>query len=694
MTMSTIPSTSYILLLLVLTIYYCIATTHALKLNKLKQGWIARGNQGVGNINEVSSVVHEGNIYSAVTVYASTSYFGEKNLTIPSSVDWTFALVKYSSNGECVWLQSPDFSVTLANSLSTQLLQHDNSLYLFVTVESGAFKVGNTQFTSTGGTSIIKYDTDGNVVWMVSHSASLFELLHTQIVTNDSLLYAVRCKDLSVDSVLKYDVKYTQALVVMRLGFNGTIRWVSGVDFSGSINKKFDVYKTSDDTFYMAALFSDTKMTKKLEVNGVTTNITTSGDDGSSVFVVGFNLSTGIMDFLESPKVGSVDQIQLYVFQSDIYLLGSFSRSTETSIKIIVDNMEYSNSNSEGDTDDIFLVKWKSNGTAVFLKGFGGDDDEYAHGLEVNSDGIFVIAASDSSFTVGTVTVTKSTTLLEDVTNYVVVKYNLDGTFVTAEVFIGGFEEEGYKFIYQTSDNGLLIGTQITDDDKGIVELRKLSNTGSLAWTFNATGMSYAYLAQFAKSTHGDEIYLALSFTTSITLPNDEEVTADSGIVFLTIDSDDGSIVTVSDTISSKSELTMNNLILKEDELYFVVTVGNTAAVNFGDTTLTANPNAYVVLYGIVSSKTEMCFSLVHKCGVCLDYTTCAKCVTNYSFTKDNQCNESVCYGVGALDNQVCSGRGHCFDTDKCCCPHGWAGHICSREKLDDPYYYDTCWKN
>jgi hypothetical protein len=670
--------TSFLLLLVLAVGLICLATYVQSTLNQFKRGWTAVG-EDFGNIETVGSGVdEEGNIYSAVNVSPEKATFGDNCIVNkPPDTDIVFALVKYASDGTCLWVKTANITGTTAYSTSVALYVHSGSIYLFVASYNGDIMIENEMFSGTQNQMVMKYTSDGSLVWIHSHTTGSISFLHSQIVNNDSLIYSMRIVgDLDTDSTLAYNTKYTESTVVIRVGFDGIIKWTKGVDYKKNINWLTNSFKASSDTYYIFSRFSDPQgASTRLEINGVSQSTMFPTGSEANIFIVGFAINNGTTKFTNVPKLTSVRQVKLEVYQNDVYLLGAFEGD-----KLKVGSTEYLNSKSG--TQDIFLIKYSSDGTITYAKVFGGTAEEAISGFSVNQKGVFIVFSSESTFTFEGTSVTAQT---QDTTNYLMVKYKLDGTFVIVHNFTGKSSDDK-EILTPVSDDGFLLKIA----NLNTVSLKKITEAGQLGWEFNASGTQYIKL--ITESAAGDYIYLTMEFKKSLDITGLNTITVtDYGVTFVTLNASNGKAFAMSDLITAKQDVTIGSQVLHNNELVFVATTFQKNELLLGTVPMITNTQSTFLLFGIVSDKTYLCNKRVENCEECSDYDTCTACVTPLRLV-GGMCRLTNCYGVNWTDVNVCSGRGQCTDTDKCCCPHGWAGHICTREKHDDPYYYNQCW--
>jgi len=126
---------------------------------------------------------------------------------------------------------------------------------------------------------------------------------------------------------------------------------------------------------------------------------------------------------------------------------------------------------------DILVVKVDQNGLLIWAKTYGGTDDDWPNSIISTSDGKFTIAGATKSFGAGNI-------------DFIILQIDSNGKLLWAKTY-GGIEEDIPLSILQTSDNGFIVvgdtySFGMGNDDALIV---KINQDGSLSWakTFGGT---------------------------------------------------------------------------------------------------------------------------------------------------------------------------------------------------------------
>lgn len=120
----------------------------------------------------------EGNIYVAGKMSGNTATFG--NITMPITGTNLF-IAKFDNNGDALWVQTAQDHSTFQ---ATNHLVCDSSGNLYMCAfYNNTLTIGNTTYGTEGASSIftLKYDPEGNLLWINSNTASESQILVSDI---------------------------------------------------------------------------------------------------------------------------------------------------------------------------------------------------------------------------------------------------------------------------------------------------------------------------------------------------------------------------------------------------------------------------------------------------------------------------------------------------------------------------------
>jgi hypothetical protein len=680
---------------LLLTSIYC----EQKKFGVLKRAWSTYGVDFGSTEFSSSEIDSDGNVFAFYTINAKTTQIDVNTIvTKPTKLQMMFAVVKYSPSGKVLWYSIPDTSITTARSSSTsQMILKDGKLIVSAAVQAGVLKVQDFNVTSLASSVIvINYDADtGKADWHHYFSCKTQVELSFYSLAGDNIIIGLEAigsssgiYSLLMDGKDVYTVTYKCFVVVSLSLQNGSVKWVQGADYKGEMLVSdvygANFYQATSEVIYVAAGISGSG--SKMIINGNSTSIDCSYGY-NCIVIIGWKLIDGSIKIAKLLGTSDVSSLFLQVYNEEIYILGTFEGD-----KYIANTTEYTNSGDK----DIFLVKYNTVGTLAFAHVLGGTKADEANGLFVNTNGILISGSFLSAVTIGTTSISGGQKVNEYVSmpTIALIKYKLDGTF-------DGIIDSSIALDSSVSiDNDVIVVSDaIIDATTFIISLnvkRVTLETGTIKWNMTLEGIFYSvpHIQQITQSKDGEVLYLGVSFP-GISIPQHGSF-SDKGCVILTVSANDGTIITVSDPIIGTEDMEVKSLVVHGDDLYLSITTTGQPPVTIGtevdNTTVAVSARSVSSVFGVLSNFTDLCLLKVENCVTCSSYTICKSCSPSTKLS-NNQCIALKCYGVKSTDPIVCSGKGHCVDSDKCCCQSGSAGHNCAREKNDEPYYYEYCWK-
>ena len=302
---------------------------------------------------------------------------------------YDFWIVKINSNGDILW--SKTYGGTDGDYPSSIVNTSDGGYVITGYTES--FGAGNYDSL------IIKLNSDGNLSWAKTYGGSDDDQINSIIQTSDGGFIAAGYTE-------SFGVEYGDFLL-MKLNSNGEVVW--GKAYGGSEwDEAISITETSDGGF-------------------IATGITNSFGAGDYDFlIIKFN-STG--DVIWAKTLGGIsDDESNTVIQS-------------TDGNYIISGYTYS---FGAGNYDFIIAKLDSDGNRVWVKTYGGNNEEREYSIIETSDNGFAVVGSTNSFGNGN----------EDC---LIMKLDSGGNLTWAKTF-GEHSIDRKKSIIQTSDGGYLVG--------------------------------------------------------------------------------------------------------------------------------------------------------------------------------------------------------------------------------------------
>ena len=152
---------------------------------------------------------------------------------------------------------------------------------------------------------------------------------------------------------------------------------------------------------------------------------------------------------------------------------------------------------------DIFLMKTGIKGDTLWIRTYGGANNDYGNCVQQTSDGGYIIAGSTGSFGTGGLDV-------------YLIKTDSNGNEMWAHTYGSSYDDEGYS-VQQTADGGYIIAvyTETSGLDMSLEDfiLIKTDSLGKESWTKTYGGSSYDYC--WSVQVCHDGGYTAAGYTNS-----------------------------------------------------------------------------------------------------------------------------------------------------------------------------------
>ena len=349
------------------------------------------------------------------------------------------------------------------------------------TNDGGIVAVGYSYSTDAGFSNkgsadaiIVKYDRDGNQLWVKNFRGSGDDCFYSVVETNDGGIIAVGC---STSTSAGFTNKGGSDAIIVKYDSNGNQQWVK--NFGGSGDDCFySVIETSDKGIIVVGYSDSTNA--GFNNKGYDDAIMVKYDrDGNQLWVKNFGGTNG--DYFTSAieasdggiiavgysnstnagftNKGDVDAIVVkYDNEGNQQWINNFGGSSSDYFHSVIETSDgcivvvgYSNSTNAGFNnkgyDDAIMVKYDRDGNQLWVKNFGGSDDDYLNSvIEISDKGIIAVGYSDS---------TNAGFNNKGYDDAIMVKYDRDGNQLWVKNF-GGSDDDYLNSVIETSDKGIV----------------------------------------------------------------------------------------------------------------------------------------------------------------------------------------------------------------------------------------------
>jgi len=363
-----------------------------------------------------------GNVYVTGTFESATITFGSTTLTASSGNN--FFVAKYDAAGVVQWAKTAT-GVAEGYGITT-----DASGNVLV---SGYFDGMSTTFSGitlinagAGDAFILKYDTDGNIIWGksvggVENTEYVYEIT-TDAANAVYITGRYNSTTLTIGStVLTNQGTSGPDAFIAKLDSSGNVLWADGP--GGNFNDIANSITCDDDAnIYVTGSFSSDTLT----FGAIT--LTGQGTGATSMFVVKYD-SSGTALWANSIESYWGDAFAFDVNSDglNIYVQGEyFGESIEFGSDSLI--------NSASGSSDVFTVKYDSNGNAVWAKTYGGTYNDYSRSIATDTFGnVFTIGHFTSDvFNVSSDTILNNASM-SSLNNSYITKYDSGGAYQWAQ---------------------------------------------------------------------------------------------------------------------------------------------------------------------------------------------------------------------------------------------------------------------
>lgn len=405
--------------------------------------WGILGNSSVGS-NAITKD-NSGNIYITGN-FQGTAIFGSNHITTTGDND--VYLAKYSSEGVLIWVKTAG---SLAGDISLDCVIDGNGDIVITGYYFDSITFGTTRLTNSGSSDvfIVKYDTNGNVIWAKSSGGTSLDISSAIEVDNLGNIYICGYFNNSItfDGISTFTLISAglQEGYLAKFDSNGITQWAKAI--SGSSNQiAKDILVSSTSIFVLGeyenatnfgiscALTSEVSnreiFVAKYSLNGDCQSAIGFGGSGtdlasrlakdanSNIFVCGSifgnstlgpfslssygnsdaffvkmnnNLSILYAKLLGGPSLDIANDISIDG-SGNVFLTGHYTGSMSNGVKTV---------NSNG-TSDVFVSKFTNLGNPIWLQGFGGADFEAGNRL-FSGTSIYVVGIFSQTVNFGNI---------------------------------------------------------------------------------------------------------------------------------------------------------------------------------------------------------------------------------------------------------------------------------------------------
>jgi len=341
-------------------------------------------------------------------------------------------IAKYDSAGNALWAHNVGGNG--GEWISSVATDDSGNVYLAGTFGSASLTIGTTTLSNAGFNDvfIVKYDSNGNVIWARRGGGSNEERVYSIAVDASGNSYITGLFNSLSATFGSYTIVNSNSgstdIYVVKLDRNGNFTWAKQAGGS-SFDHSYSLAVDKSSNIYVTGDFQSPSITFG--------SFTLSNTSGNPIFLVKYD-STGNVIWAKSFAGGfnySVQHNSLSAVNSnDIYMTGNFY-----SASAVFGTYTLTNSNSS--TADFLIAKFDTAGTVLWAKRAGGITDEWGYGVARHPSGdIFITGGfTTSAITFGTSTLIPQNGATDPM---FIVQYDSVGNEICAAGFPSGGDDQ------------------------------------------------------------------------------------------------------------------------------------------------------------------------------------------------------------------------------------------------------------
>jgi len=471
-----------------------------------------------GATNSSYTLTLSGNYYVVVTnTIANNGDGGTKTAQTPSNV----AAVNVETD-TAIWAKSVSAGSDWSHFKATTVDSSGN-IYAVGSVGSGSFTFGSGVSVAGSGTVLVKYDSNGTALWAKTLSGNSGATFNAVALDSSGNIYVAGSQSGSSSYTYGSGVSVagngTNNAVLVKYDSSGTALWARSVIANGnqSHNSRFDAVAVDPwgDVYTAGYQSYDSYTYGTITIQGGA-----DGNRGNNSVLVKYD-SSGTVQWAQTVSYSAGDYLpgsNFYALATDssgnVYAAGSQVGTGIYTYGTNVSAQAVNSYDSGGAIDNVVLVKYYNNGTALWARTASGYNPQYSscfNALAIDSTGSVYAAGRQS----GNVSFGSGVSLSDSVSGAILVKYNTNGDAQWAQRSSTGGGE--FKAVAVDSSNNVYaagnIGTATVTfganktaqgNSSVSVLLVKFNSSGTALWArsvFSANNKDSAFLGVAANSS-------------------------------------------------------------------------------------------------------------------------------------------------------------------------------------------------
>jgi hypothetical protein len=364
----------YLFTILTITIFYQLKVVNA---QAPDWSWAKSSGAEDNDFGSSTTLDSSGNVFVTGSYSSDSITFGSYTLINMGTTD--MFIVKYDALGNVIWAKGSGSSDTYSYGIATDV---SGNVYVIGRYGSSSITFGNTTLFNSGSWDIfiVKYDTNGNVLWAKSEGGLNSDYgynITTDLVGNVYITGRYSSPSISFGNYTINNFGNADVFIV-KYDSIGNVLWAKSLGGSGD-EIGFGITADLNNDVYVTGYFVSPTI--------IIGSDTMSNSGGSDIFLVKFD-SIGNAQWLKN--AGGTGWDNGYSVATDdsgyIYLTGYF-----LSPSINFGAFSLINSSNLGNTSDLFIAKFDLMGNIIWANGAGSIVDDVGYDIAVdNNNNIYI----------------------------------------------------------------------------------------------------------------------------------------------------------------------------------------------------------------------------------------------------------------------------------------------------------------
>ena len=376
-----------------------------------------------------------------VGYYFSDSIFISDGVYLNNSGETDYSdafIIKYDLDGN--YIESKNIGNSNSDTIENVCATSDGGYAICGTYvdDLNLGEITLNKYSTTNGM-VIKYSEDGNIDW----GKGFGDVSLNEVISNEGNSITVggiyTCSELKIDTDITLTNPRNNCGVIIKFDSYGNGKWGKNIGGCQYMNIT-GMIEAEDKEIVTIGTFQN----GTLNIDGLT-SINNASNTDTMLIKLNEKMIPNI-DLMYSKSIGgsNTDAITSIKNTKDNgYIAGGYFRSSSMTI-------DGNTIRTKGDNDGL-LIRYDNNGSANWVKSFGGSGDDKIQSVSETEEGNYIVGGYFS----GNITINENRINSNGSTDALIIKYDNNGDIIWANSF-GGTGSDGINSVLKTKDEGCI----------------------------------------------------------------------------------------------------------------------------------------------------------------------------------------------------------------------------------------------